>query len=203
MSIYQKKMGQKKMGSVPTAHRKGWPPARLAVLVAGFFCCALVSGAVDVKNDIDTVLSSFPGYHLLTLEERDSDARAFIVKHFPKASASVVHADFDGDGHLDYALLLKNDKSQATKLFVLLCSEEVRCRTVYQLDVTAYSGSAYLRPVAMGSVVSQTEALDSPNPSALAKLQSTGIQITYFGKGAVVLYWNKKLRKIAEIQTED
>jgi hypothetical protein len=39
------------------------------------------------------------------LKELDSDARAFFLQHFPKASPSVVHADFDGDGQLDYALL--------------------------------------------------------------------------------------------------
>jgi len=139
----------------------------------------------------------------LTSKERDPDTTAFILKRFPKSNPSVVHADFDGDGNLDYALLLKNDKSQAAKLVVLLCSGTSHCRSVYELDVTADSGIVYLRPVATGSVVSQTEAIDSTTAPSPAKLHSTGIQVTYFEKAAVVLYWDRKLKKIREVQTAD
>jgi len=173
----------------------------LVILLAFPFCCVLISGE-DRKNNVDKILSSFPGYHLLTLKERDSDTRAFILHHFPKANASVVHADFDGDGHLDYALLLRNDKSQATKLVVLLCSEDEHCRSVYESDVSAYSDSVYLRVVTKGSRLSQTEAVDT-NHTTPVNLKSSGIQVTYFEKGKVVLYWNKKLKKIEEVQTED
>ena len=73
-----------------------------------FYCCIGFSAGEERKSDVDSILSSFPGYHLLTLKECDSDARAFFTQHFPKANPSVVRADFDGDGHLDYALLLKS-----------------------------------------------------------------------------------------------
>jgi hypothetical protein len=171
--------------------------------VTFFYCCIGLSAGEERKSDVDSLLSSFPGYHLLTLKERDSDTKAFFIQHFPKANPSVIHADFDGDGHLDYALLLKNGKSPATKLVVLLCSEDVHCRTVYELDVTGYSDGVYLRPVARGTVVSQTEALDTTNNSSPAKLKTSGIQVTYFEKGEVVLYWDKKLKKIKEVQTAD
>jgi len=175
----------------------------LVILIAVLFCCVLIStSGEERKNNIDKILSSFPGYHLLTLKELDSNTQAFIVQHFPKANPSLVHADFDGDGQLDYGLLLRNDKSQATKLVVLLCSEDVHCRSVYELDVSAYSDSVYLRPVTKGSRVSQTEAVDS-NHTAPVNLKSYGIQVTYFEKGKVVLYWNKKLKKIEEVQTAD
>src|SRR6266852_689292 len=167
-----------------------------------FYCCIALSAGEEQKSDVDRILNGFPGYHLLTLQERDSDARAFFTRHFPKANPSVVHADFDGDGHLDYALLLRNDKSQATKLVVRLCSEDGHCRNVYELDVSAYSGSVYLRPVTRGSRVSQTEAIDT-NHGAPVILKFSGIRVTYFGKGEVVLYWNKKLKKIEGVQTED
>src|SRR5208282_2059627 len=117
-----------------------------SVLSAALFCCVGTSAGEDRKRDVDSILSGFPGYHLLTLKERDPDTRAFIVQHFPKANPSVVHADFDGDGHLDYALLVRNDKLQLTKLVVLLCPEEGRCRSVSETDVSAYAGSVYVRP---------------------------------------------------------
>ena len=172
------------------------------ISVTSLFCCAFASTGQDAKGSIDAILGKFPGYHLLTLKERDSDTSAYILQHFPKASTSVVHADFDGDGHLDYAVLLKNDESKETKLFVLLCSEGTSCRNVYELDVTAYSDLVYLRPVKKGAAVSQTEAVGSKD-SSQANLKSVGIQVVYFEKGKVAMYWDKRLKKIKEVQTED
>jgi len=176
----------------------------LAALLASFLCCCVgLSAPQEQKSGVGNVLSNFPGFHLLVPKERDPDTTAFILKRFPKSNPSVVHADFDGDGNLDYALLLKNDKSQATKLVVLLCSESGHCRSVYELDVTAGSGIVYLRPVATGSVVSQTEAIDSTTAPSPAKLHSIGIQVAFFEKAAVVLYWDRKVKKIREVQTAD
>ena len=166
------------------------------------YCCIGLSAGEERKSDVDNILSGFPGYHLLTLKELDSDARAFFTRHFPKADPSVLRADFDGDGHLDYALLLRSDKSEAAKLVVLLCSEDAHCRGVYNLDISGYSGEAYLRPVPRGSRVSQSEAIDT-NQSATKILKFSGIRVTYFGKAEVVLYWNNKVKKIEEIQTAD
>jgi hypothetical protein len=79
------------------------PPSRsvLVTLTGSFFCFALVSSGQERKGNVTKILSGFPGYHLLTLKELDPDARAFLLQHFPKASPSVVHADFDGDGQQD------------------------------------------------------------------------------------------------------
>ena len=173
----------------------------LGNLIVGLLCFTAISTEQQQKGSIDNIVGSFPGYHLPTLKELDYDAKAFFLKHFPKASPSVVHADFDGDGQLDYALLLRNDKSQVTKLVVLLCPEDGHCRNVYELDVSAYSGSVYLRPVPRGSRISQTESIDTD--TGPVNLKFSGIRVTYFGKGEVVLYWNAKLKKIDGITTED
>jgi hypothetical protein len=148
----------------------------LAFLIALLCCGVPPLYGEEQKGEIDRILSNFPGYHLLTLKERDSDMRAFFLQRFPKAGPSLVHADFDGDGHLDYALLLKNDKSQTAKLVVLLCSEGVHCRTVYDLDVTASSGSVYLRPAPVGSTASATDAVDArKHPSLLRESQGSAV----------------------------
>src|SRR5271156_3285521 len=125
----------------------------LIAVLAAPFCCVATEARQEQKGELDTILASFPGYHLLTLKERDAETRAFILQHFPKANSSVVHADFDGDGQLDYAMLLRNDKSSATKLVVLLCVGTAQCRSVYDLDVSTHSDLVYLRPVAAGSGV--------------------------------------------------
>src|SRR5271165_5364153 len=92
------------------------------LLVTTLVWCVALSGSEGNSNDLDRILNRFPGYHVLTLLERDSDARTFILAHFPKQNPSVVHADFDGDGHPDYAILLKDKKSGTAKLVILLCS---------------------------------------------------------------------------------
>jgi len=175
--------------------------ASLLLLVLA--CSVSRLNAQGQGNAIDSVLIQFPGFHLVTLQERDSDARAYIQRRFSKDNPSVVHADFDGDGNPDFAVLLKADKSTAAKLVVLLCAGNRPCKSVYELDETGYYGSVYLRPVAAGSRISQTDAIDTGDSTPPVRLSSAGVRITYFGKGEVVLYWDKKLKKIREIQTED
>ena len=103
--------------------------------------------------------------------------KAFVVRHFPKDNPSLVRADFNGDGIPDYALLLKNDKSSATNLVVLLCPADGACKSVYEVNETAYAGSVYLRAVSVGSKVSETEVLNGNAPPM--KLHSSGIRVTY------------------------
>lgn len=162
---------------------------------------ALAPASDERASDIGTVLKQFSGYHLLTLEERNPDLKAFLDQHFPKSNPSVVRADFNGDGNPDYALLLKDDKTGAAKLVVLLCSADGQCKSVYDVDETTYASVVYLRPVSTGSKVSQTEAVPGNTPPV--KLRSTGIQVNYFEKGKVVLHWNAKRQKIEEAQTGD
>lgn len=174
-----------------------WTPAFLMALV----CCVASSGSDDQRGGLNNVLKQFPGFHLLKLQERDPDVRAFLVRHFPRSDPSVVRADFNGDGNPDYALLLKDDKTGATKLVVLLCSADGQCKRAYETDETTYASLAYLKSVSTGSDVSQTDAIQGePHP---VKLRSSGIEVNYFEKGKVVLHWNQKRQRMEEVQTSD
>jgi hypothetical protein len=121
----------------------------LVVAAMALFGCLALSG-LEEPTESNSILRRFPGYHVLTLRELDSETRAFFVKQFPRNSPSAVHADFDGDGYLDYAVLVRNNKSGTTKLVILLCSGNGPCKTVYELDVSTHSGSVYIRPVPCG-----------------------------------------------------
>lgn len=173
----------------------------LVVLAAciGFLQWSTLSIGQEPKSTTE-IAHEFPGYHVLTLSDRDDDTRAFLTRRFPKSDSSVVRADFDADGHSDYAALLKSDTADRAKLVVLLCSSDSHCRRVYDLDLGAYSQITYLRPIARGSRVS---GQDSAGRSLIVKLNSTGIRVIYYEKGEVVLYWSKKLGKIVEVQTKD
>jgi hypothetical protein len=179
------------------------PWGAIMLLQATFVCGVVMTGQAGQRNGIDKLLNHFPGDHVLTLSERDSDARDFILKHFPRSNPSVVHADFDGDGHPDYAMLPRDNKSGTTKFVVLLRSGITQYKSVYELDVTPVSGEVYIRPLPIGSRVSQTEEIDTKDYPSPVQLSSTGIELTYFEKATVVYYWNKKNKKIEAIQTED
>jgi hypothetical protein len=172
------------------------------VFLIASICCVVLSASDGQGTGIDSVLKLFPGYHVLTLQERDPNLKAYVVQHFQKANPSVVHADFDGDGHQDYALLLNNDKLGKTILVVALCPADGQCKSVYNLDVSANSNSVYIRPVPVGSRVSQTDAIPTRDHSP-ERLKLAGIRLSYYEQAEVVLYWNNKLKKIEEIQTGD
>ncbi len=149
------------------------------------------------------ILDDFPGFHVLTVPERDSDTRAFILAHFAKRNPSVVRSDFDGDGHLDYAVLLRNKKSGVAKLVILLCPENEHCKKACDEDITSYAGEVFIKAVPIGRRVSQTEAIDTKDYPPPVRLSSTGIEVTYFEKAKVVYYWNTNHKKIETIQTGD
>ena len=171
---------------------------RLTLVLAVFFCPTATRGqtsaAVALPRD-------YHGYHVLKLGERDADTKAFLVEHFKGSDASVIHADFDGDGHPDYAVLLKSDTSAAAKLVVLLCGAQSKCRGVYEEDITGYFEGAYLSRLPVGSRVAEAGSAEGENDSRPVKLTNTGFQLNYFEKGAVAHYWDKKSKKMVAVGT--
>lgn len=173
---------------------------RLVLLLAVFACPSAVRGQ---KASPETGPPDYPGYHLLKLGERDADARAFLVEHFKGSDPSVIHADFDGDGHPDYAVLLKSDTSAAAKLLVLFCDAQSKCRSVYEEDITGYSEGAYLSSLPVGSRIAEAESAEGEKDSHPAKLTNTGFRVNYFEKGAVAHCWDKKSKKLVTVGTEE
>ena len=157
----------------------------------------------EARPAMDKILEHFPGYHVVTVAERNYDSREFIRRHFPKENPSIVQADFDGDGHLDYAILLRNDNTRTAKVVMLLCSEGAECRDAYDVEVSTNYIEVYLRPAPIGKRVSQTDAIDTNDHSGPVKLHPVGVEVNYYGKATVVYYWDKKAKKMKAIETED
>jgi hypothetical protein len=55
----------------------------------------------------------------------------------------------------------------------------------------------------VGSRITEAGSSEGENGSHPVKLTNTGIQVTYFEKGAVALYWDKKLKKIVAVGTAE
>ncbi len=166
--------------------------------MVALFCCLNVS-AEAADKEVARVLQQLPGFHLVTLQDRDSDTRAWIAKHIPNNDASVVHADVDGDGRSDLALLLKNDKS-ASALVISECPAADHCKPVYQLELGNVEFT-YITSVPVGSKVTETEAEEDSGPPV--RLKFVGIRLVYFEKGEVVSYWSPERKQFEQIETGD
>ena len=172
----------------------------LALLLAVF--CSMTTARGQIRT-AEALPHDYPGYHVLRLTERDADTRAFLIQHFKGSDASVIHADLDGGGHSDYAVLLKSDTSAAAKVVVLLCDAQSKCRSVFEQDITGYSEGAYLSRLPVGSRVAEAGSAEGEKESHPVTLTNTGIQVTYFEKGAGALYWDRKLKKIVAVGTAE
>jgi len=174
-----------------------------SLFLALIFSVAVPHGNGQSDGIDKMILDDFPGFHVLTTGERDSNTRAFVLAHFGEHDPSVVRADFDGDGRLDYAVLLRNKKSGIAKFVMLLCPENEHCKKARDEDLTSYAGEVFIKTVPIGRRVSQTEAIDTKDQPRPITLSSTGIELTVFERAAVVYYWNTKHKKIETIQTGD
>lgn len=185
------------MRQISKAAALGWT---LALVV---FVASTPSRGETARHSLPEVLRLFPGYHVVSLKEFDPDTRNYLLENYPKANPSVVHADFDGDGSPDYALLLKNHAQRVTKVVILLCPVTTACKKVYDLDVSQMPGIVYLRPVLPGARVSPMDDVDTNGGVKRVKLRTAAVELNYFEKSSVVLHWNSARKKIEEIDTGD
>ena len=162
-------------------------------------CCG------ERKPNSDLVLTKivgqFPRDHLLRLSDLDSAAAEYFIRDFPKEKPGLVKGDFDGDGHSDYAILLRSNSGTSTKLVVFRYSETQNYTIGYELE-DVYSMS-YITVVKVGSCIEETDAIDNVNPLSPTILKYLGINLTHFGKSARVIFWDERTNKFEEIWTSD
>lgn len=175
----------------------------IAVLIT--FCCSIAGAESkkEINNEEMKILNQFPGYHLLGLNDLDSQTRDFFSKKFQNEIPGIVKSDFNGDGYQDYVILLRDNNSKKAKLVISFCFAASPCKILYQLDVKNFYNIVYIRSVKQGALISQTNAIDTNNYPLPVRLKYDGVKLTYLGKAEIVIYWNEKLKKIETIQTAD
>ena len=185
------------MRQISKAAAVGWT---LALVV---FVASTPLRGETARHSLPEILRLFPGYHVASLKEFDPDTRNYLLENYPKVDPSVVRADFDGDGSPDFGLLLKNDATHVARVVILLCPARASCKAVYDLDVSQMSGIVYLRPIPPGAPVPPADDDDASSSIKQTKLKTAAVELNYFGKASVVLYWNQAHKKIEEIDTSD
>jgi hypothetical protein len=164
-----------------------------------FWVLVLACNATAVSEQ-QLIKSKFPRYHILKNSELDKETLQHYQANYGGNQAGIVKTDIDGNGVQDIAVLLKTDGSSSTKFVILLCDASSLCNVTYELDTSPHQ-QIYITRVKAGTLISQTEAIDTAIPSV--KLVHDGIRLTYFEKAEIVFFWDDKLQKINSIQTAD
>jgi len=153
--------------------------------------------------NIDNLLTGqYPDYHILGINELDSTALNYFLKKYHGQEPGILKEDFDNNGHKDIAAILKADNTNTVKFVVFLCLSDTKCVVSYELDISNYYDMVYITIVKKDTIISQVESVDR-KIRLQPKITNPGIKLTYFGKGAIVIYWDSKLKKMVSIQISD
>jgi hypothetical protein len=83
---------------------------------------------------------------------------------------------------------------------IIACSSKDDCAIQVDEDVSDYGRIVFLEKVPKGTTVSTDDSAEVQQQHALT---GEGVKITYFGKGAVVHYWNAATKKWESIGVSD
>jgi hypothetical protein len=129
---------------------------------------------------------------VITLNDLVDEAREEFIELYPKANPGWIKGDFNGDGLLDYAVLLYNKETGKvyTRLIVLLATGE-KSFAVKTL-IKPYEGSSvwYLGLMQSGAVARHTRAFSPPkNEPKETLLKYPGIKYYKAGSHMSVFYF--------------
>lgn len=154
--------------------------------------------ATDVRHaepPLDEIIARFfEGYAPVT----PGDLRAEIgrlamtdpVYGDPERSPSVIHADFDGNGIGDYAILIRELAPQAPdEVFaVLMGLGDGRYRVAMKAFFGNLMDEVYLGYVPVGGQL--VPVAGSGDPGEPVRLDHPAVTLTYFGRATDAFYWN-------------
>jgi hypothetical protein len=144
-----------------------------------------------------------PSAEVLRLGDMDEASCTLSAKDTP----GLVRADLDGNGHADYATLLRTpkgagDRNPRISLVVFMADAGGRLTPVvldaYDYAQPSIEGLARQEP----GLVRATEAFDAPGPDQVV-LRRPGFARYYCEKSEAVYYWDERGKRFGEIWTAD
>lgn len=110
----------------------------------------------------------------------------------PERSPSVIHADFDGNGVDDYAILIRELAAQAPdEVFAILMGlGDGRYRVAMKAFFGNLMDEVYLGYVPAGRPL--TPAAGASTASEPVRLDHPAVTLIYFGRATDVFYWNER-----------
>jgi hypothetical protein len=137
----------------------------------------------------------FPGYAPVTLGDLAAEIGALTVKDamydHSDRSPTAIRADFDGNGHADYAVLIKKQSASGSdEIFaVLLGHGQGRYATAMESFFGRLSEDIYLGYVPAGTRIRRTVAAPVPEPDPI-RLAAPAVTLNVRNEASDVLYWD-------------
>ncbi len=139
----------------------------------------------------------FPGYAPVTLGDLAAEVGALTVSDgaydHSDRSPTAIRADFDGNGHADYAVLIrKHTASGSDEIFAILLGHgQGRYAKTMESYFGTLSEDIYLGYVPAGTEIRLTVASPVLEPIPL-RLEAPAVTLNVLNHGRDVLYWDAK-----------
>lgn len=165
-------------------------------------CSKSVAGNCDLSNSIEVINKYMPGYKLITIDEYDSYTKKYFELHYPDKNPAIVCADFDGNGFVDLAVLIRDSSRKNSLVFVILLQfANSKYVLNYKSDIGRDYCDLYITEVKPGEILTPFGSSDPVKNSII--LKKYAINLVCFGKTDVVHYWDDKKKQFDSIQTAD
>ena len=153
------------------------------------------------KNIVNIIKKACPTCDIVSLNDLAEEAKSEYLEMYPNGNPGWIKGDFNGDGFIDYALLLRNmeDDKAFLRLVVLLSSDR---KFVLVNLIEKYMGHSYwyLGLMPAGTVAKHTDAFDPPDkePSEL-KLKFPAIEYYKAGSSMNLYYFEKNIFNVMTV----
>jgi hypothetical protein len=149
--------------------------------------------ALPPDNVLDTIKKLCSSCKVVTLNALANEAREEFIEYHPNANPGWVKGDFNGDGLLDYAVLLyKKEKGTIYQRLIVLLATAEKTFTVKTL-VKSHEGDFYwyIGTMDSGAIIKHTKAFSPPkNESKETLLKYPGIEYYKAGSYMRVFYFD-------------
>ena len=143
----------------------------------------------------------FPNYMIRDKSELSNYAEVYFMDRYKNCNPSITEGDMDGNGLIDYALILRNRVDNKIVFVILIQNDKNNFQILYQKDLGSSGSEIFLRVIEPGEKISQTESFDIPKKETT--LENTGVELIVFEAAAIAYYWDKMSKSIQMIWTDD
>lgn len=184
--------------------------ASLVGLIGCLGIAPLISGCTEPENLSSTpepFETNFPGYVLMDVEDFSPDLQLVLgrsTRYPDDQSPTWVRADFDGNGTIDHAALLRTPSGSggADEVFaIVLGFENGRYELVHFESFGTVNDRLLLKPVEAGRWANPVQSYDTGKEPTL--MLHDAVLLEFFEASAAVYYWDDALGGVDVIPVSD
>jgi hypothetical protein len=171
---------------------------KISVRLTVIFMFISVCGCLTELRGPNVLLGTYyPNHRIVAIKDLNQDVQQYFREEYVDSDPGCIEEDFDGDGIVDYALLLRTDLAgKAVERFVVLKGEgKDRFTPINLIESHQRIGDSFLRLVPSGTVVRNSAGTET------VTLNRPGFEIVLFESASRVYFWESG--KFRFVQTSD